>query len=972
MEGLLTQFSLTPSKLVSALHEHLTPAEYSNQPHSNQDLIFKRPEDALKVLQSQPDLQSLTKCLQWLTSNITAFNDFDIRLPGAEAAKIINVLVNDIIPHYWHVWNGSERNSYSHQRRLLLRCLTSIAGIGALVTRLRSFEPETGEAQAIIKIRPEQAPTAQMTDDLVSFLEALLERDTVVDSIWTTNYIDSDIANRRAILWKELISLLAGGRLLSAVAEAQDRHRSTDSIDKQSSWLGSGQLYSAWLGRNIQVMIIHGKDNLTRKHKDVARLLSKALTLGYTDQVVRVVFSSVIAGENKNLDMLRVSLYNLASYEQKNVLYTAIRLVTEQDSSFTQKSGFVGGVAALIEALVADRAHLQEVLVDWLTGNYMNGFNMGIYSRRAVLAALSPHPDLVKKALQKLLHNFGDKLYIKHIPVLQQEGNTQTLLLVTGHVFKSDPDYVRSLVRASVYINAISNRLAASSTRSQFLGIAVGSTVSTLVDPPDKRMSFSIESTSKDEMRQYQQLIETYDCIGSLAELKATVPRTGAPLPERKTKKSQKVISAMSKTLSTTTSKIISIQELSDNSASEEDSLPIYDRADFDEDEEEDEDPTLVQRNKPTAPVYIRDLLVGLNDTDNYDRHRLALLAAPTLIRRKAHFGTEVSSHLEALATALVGLSDKYAMENFQQLRLQGMIAVLVASPLKMGQWFSTTCFHGEYSMSQRLSILTTLSLGAREIAGHATEDAALTSATPEPLFPTQKLPDKYHNIYARNEIAPVTALASQLERTLITPMAAAAADTLAGPAALRVRTFSSRMAVAAKRQKPLANVLAAVVADGFFFPLARLWSLQPRVRGPHNPFMHPALLSHFLKTLALILHAAGPSAPVLPALTAEFFALLLSLRTVALAASPVLEALLFGLLTLLELNAERQQALAEECAKELLETQAWVEGVFERLGGGSAEGERARGLAAGVLVRVRECVERWEAVVRGQVGGLM
>ncbi|MCJ1437057.1 telomere binding protein [Xylographa pallens] len=969
MEGLLTRFTPTPSKLVPVLHEHLTPVDHSNQPRDDRELVFNRSEDALKVLQSQPDLQSLTKCLKWLTSSITSLNEFDIRLPGAESAQIINVLVNDIIPHYWHVWIGSESHSYNRQRKLLLRCLTSIAGIGALVTRLRSFHPENGEAPATIKTRLEQTPTAQLTDDLVKFLEALLGKDNVIDDIWTTNDIDPVISIRKSILWKELVSLLAGGRLLSAVAEAQDRYRSTDSIDKQSSWLGSGQLYSAWLGRNILFMIIHGKDNFTSKHKDAARLLSKTLTLGYTDQVVQVIFSSVITGESQHLEMLRVSLYDLASYEQKNILYTVIRLITERNPSVTQKSGFIGGLAASIDALITDKTYLHEALVDWLTGNSMNRFNIGIHSRRAVLAALSPHPDLVKTALQKLLHDFGDKLYIKHTPLLQQEGNTQTLLLVIGHVFMSDPDYVRSLVRASVYINAISNRLAASSSRSQFFGMAVGSAVSTLVDPPDKRMAFSMEGIAKAEISQYQELTEIFDSIGSLQDLKATVPQIGAQKPRRTTKDSQKVIGAISKAPSTTTSKIISIQELSDNSTSEDDSLPVYDRADFDEEEEEDEDPTLVQRNKSTAPVYIRDLLAGLNDTNNYDRHRLALLASPTLIRRKAHFGTEVSSHLEALATALVGLSDKYKMENFQSLRLQGMIAVLVASPLKMGQWFSTTCFHGEYSLSQRLSILTTLSVGAREIAGYAVEDAALTGATPEPLFPTQKLPEKYHSIYAHDSVAPVTALASQLERTLIAPMAASAADTVAGPAALRVRTFSSRMAVDAKRKKPLANALATIVADGFFFPLVRLWSVQPRVRGPHNPFTHPALLSHFLKTLALILHAAGPSAPALPALTAEFFALLLSLRTAALAAPPVLEALLFGLLSLLELNAQRQQALAEDCAKELLETQTWVEGVFERIGGGSVEGERARGLAAGVLVRVRECVERWEGAMRGELG---
>ena len=87
--------------------------------------------------------------------------------------------------------------------------------------------------------------------------------------------------------------------------------------------------------------------------------------------------------------MLRVSLYDLASYEQKNILYTIIRLATEKDPSVTGNTGFIGGVAALIEALVTEKIPLQEALVEWLTGNYVNGFSTGIHSRRAVLAALS-------------------------------------------------------------------------------------------------------------------------------------------------------------------------------------------------------------------------------------------------------------------------------------------------------------------------------------------------------------------------------------------------------------------------------------------------------------------------------------------------------------------------------------------------------------------------------------------------------
>ena len=217
-----------------------------------------------------------------------------------------------------------------------------------------------------------------------------------------------------------------------------------------------------------------------------------------------------------------------------------------------------------------------------------------------------------------------------------------------------------------------------------------------------------------------------------------------------------------------------------------------------------------------------------MRDTENYDRHRLALTTAASLIRRKAAFGTEVSDNIEELATVLVGLGDQWEMEDFQQKRLQGMVALLTASPLRLGQWFSMTFYNGDYSMGQRASVLTTLGLGARELAGLGEEDAALTGANAigETLFPSNRLPDRLRKVYAL-EAAPMSALSQQLERTMIQPMAAEAADKVTGPNVLKVRTFSSRMAVEKKRQKPIPNALAKVVAEGFFFPLTGRWRIH-------------------------------------------------------------------------------------------------------------------------------------------------
>ena len=109
--------------------------------------------------------------------------------------------------------------------------------------------------------------------------------------------------------------------------------------------------------------------------------------------------------------------------------------------------------------------------------------------------------------------------------------------------------------------------------------------------------------------------------------------------------------------------------------------------------------------------------------------------------------------------------------------------------------------------------------------------------------------------------------------------------------------------------------------------------------------------------------------------MTTEFLTLLLSLRPHATGALPVMEALLFAFLTLLEVNGASDQGrrLAAENGKALLEMGEWVDGVVVRgvRGDGEEEG-RVLALAAGCVGRVREVVEREERVLVGELVGLM
>lgn len=107
--------------------------------------------------------------------------------------------------------------------------------------------------------------------------------------------------------------------------------------------------------------------------------------------------------------------------------------------------------------------------------------------------------------------------------------------------------------------------------------------------------------------------------------------------------------------------------------------------------------------------------------------------------------------------------------------------------------------------------------------------------------------------------------------------------------------------------------------------------------------------------------------------MTSELWDLLFSLRhyyspTSASTDSSVQEAILFALLTLLEVNTSNDNGrrLAEEHAKELVETQEWVSGVLEQ--GALGEEEKGKVLAASVIVRINGIVGAYQRRLMGEL----
>lgn len=541
------------------------------------------------------------------------------------------------------------------------------------------------------------------------------------------------------------------------------------------------------------------------------------------------------------------------------------------------------------------------------------------------------------------------------------------------------------LLRSGSYLGTISNRISATQTRARFLGMVVGEALSSLIDNKDKKLSFKMEETDTDEAQYLKALIKVSDPVGPMGPILSAEQQQAVSRPQKKpsaaTKagKSQQKKKAIPKPKIATTKPKAIIQEIDSSGDEEEDDLVPY--AKDSDPEDSDEDPTLVQRNKPKPPVYIRDLVKYLRDSESYDKQKLALQTAPVLIRRKANYGTEVSSHADELAGLLVGLQDNFELDDFSDLKLQGMIALIVSQPKAMASWFAKTFFEGDYSLPQRTSVLIALGLSARELAGFEVSQHQSAAA-----FPSKRLPEKMEQLYldasqkqnalpssSSLKALPSSALDSitqSLTSQFLAPLAAEAADATTGPDVLKLQSFTARYKSTTKakpRVRAIPNTTAALLATSFFSPLTAHFQLALRSSKPL--ILNHGLLSLYLQTLGIIIHAAGPSTLSLPQLTSELWDLLLGVRMHVLGDLGAMKGWLVAMASLLEVNGGDMRRVCEAQGREVVETREWVGGVFERTRGedGGEENE-VKMLAAGVLIKLGEAIEKYRALMMGDL----
>lgn len=149
----------------------------------------------------------------------------------------------------------------------MAQCLRSVAGLGGIAARLR-FLVKGAESQPGVK---------GQIEELLDLLQGIMGVKGFLHEIWISGEEAGEA--RRGVVWKEFVTLVGGGKVLSVAAEAE----SVLGRGGRERWIGDGKKFTGWLGREIAragSKIEAAEEG--GEWKALAILLSRAFSLGYS------------------------------------------------------------------------------------------------------------------------------------------------------------------------------------------------------------------------------------------------------------------------------------------------------------------------------------------------------------------------------------------------------------------------------------------------------------------------------------------------------------------------------------------------------------------------------------------------------------------------------------------------------------------------------------------------------------------
>lgn len=277
MEELLSPVSRTnlkPEATGNPLLQESKTTTRKAKPTSKSDLSSI--DEVIDVLKNEPDYDALISALRYLVKAGPGGGHVMSDAPGPQAARVIQILVSEIVPNYWVLLKESSTETERIDAALLLDSLRSLAGLNAILLRLRTLTQE----QKSMTTEDKRSDIVLRLNICLELLCELLDGDGRVLQLWKSTSAGLDPIKKR-ILSRDFVNAVGGGRIISLSAEAETLV--SKETKNKTIWIANGAGYSKWLARNI--VSWSKQESGSEELKLGADLLSKVMHLGYPGKV---------------------------------------------------------------------------------------------------------------------------------------------------------------------------------------------------------------------------------------------------------------------------------------------------------------------------------------------------------------------------------------------------------------------------------------------------------------------------------------------------------------------------------------------------------------------------------------------------------------------------------------------------------------------------------------------------------------
>lgn len=816
--------------------------------------------------------------------------------------SLVTTLLNFTIPETYNLLPDTTKE-------LIIRVFKSVTGLGNLISKI-----------SLLKDNSKGQDSFTLLETLILILTRCFDTGLVSNMAQSTKS-PSEI--------KEIDKLLFKGKCFAIVNEVVSNH----DIHSHNQIFTCSDNYVGFL--NIEVLALF-KDNI-----DIKTINVFIASLGSFNSSSSAQYLDLMFNEGNWPYALKAFKY-MKRFEKKTFLLRLIR-------NFLTKKYLTTNIS--IEKLLSLAFVLHPMIEnDLVDENFLNKIiAIGNYEANLLVSILlsnSPDDNFYQLILT-LLKTWADEDLMKSEAISLQEYRTHLIILLISRVKKVS--FTQDVLKNPIFLRAISNRLSSFSNNVKSLGVILA----------DKVCEFG----GHEKIFQLDN-IEGYDFLISNEAYRYKTSVENMTIEEAWNYLNEPEVIENSTDLNSDKSDLVKkVQTISISK------LDSDDESDFESDEEDD--PTISRKPYIAKPLYIKDILEYLTVDSNlpqaYEKRRSALINGPTLLRQKSSFGNEVSFYAEDLVTQLVGLSNNYEDNDFEDLRLNCLIAIIAANPsctLHLYRLLLT----GDYSLKQRMCILSATSLAVRELRGF--KDEVVTRSYNEKQFPSKILPGSLHSKFlslgleddkyiGEKRINPAY---ESLQGEIMYDASEEAQNKLSGGKILRL---SSNLKKKPKQEvmSPIVKNFSKIIGSQFYLPLVSIWyEVGGQIDIGHYS---PILTAHYIKTLALLLHAAYPTAINLNDMIKEFFLIVTPLiQKISLDELQIIESIVTGILLICDILDDQYLMLYYHNEIDIFHR--WLSLIWEDL-----IDDRIKSLCAGLLLRVNELNEKFGRILLDQMNSI-